>query len=353
METIVFVAVAYICLLNVCIGLYLGVLGADGFAHPRPVALLIMLLGMGAPLLLLYAQKNHGFMAQPKHIATSVVFFAIAYIAGRGFRRKISGAKTDKAVNNLNSIHKKAANAGMLWREKDYTDARILYQEIEKSISLPLDRAKIMANIAQLYAEESNKTEALNTANIAIKIIHDNELYKSLEGSHLRGYLNGFINRLQDKGTWKPLSYDKNISIEMNLNVFDRVRAHFSVAVISGAIFSILSSELNIPSIDISLFHKKIIVFSLSGFLFSIFFTSGILKQSIVTIMTIFKRDVKNSLKPAVNLLSIIAVLYLIVFPSAVWSMASEIAFFILTGFLGVCFFYGFIFRRHYRRIDE
>jgi hypothetical protein len=89
METnIVFLAVAYICLLNVCIGLYLGLLGADGFARPRPVALLIMLLGMGAPLLLLYAQKNYGFKAQPKHIATSLVFLAIAYIAGRAFRSK-------------------------------------------------------------------------------------------------------------------------------------------------------------------------------------------------------------------------------------------------------------------------
>jgi tetratricopeptide (TPR) repeat protein len=266
---------------------------------------------------------------------------------------KISKAKTGMPVNNLDSIHKKAAKAGVLWRDKDYTEARILYQEIENSISLPLDRAKIMGNIAQLYAEEGNKTNALNTANAAIKIINDNELYKLLEGAHLRGYLNGFINRLQDKGTWEPLSYDKNIPIELNLNVFDRVRAHFSVAVISGVIFSILSSELSIPSIDISLFHKKIIVFSLTGFLFSGFFTSGMLQQSIVTIMAISKRDAKNSLKPAVNLLSVIAVLYLIVFSSAFWSMASEIVFFILTGVLGVGMFYGFMYRRHCRKIDE
>ncbi len=118
METIVFVATTYICFLNVCIGLYLGVLGADGFAHPRPVALLIMLLGMGAPFLLLYAQKNHDFTAQPKHIAISVVFFAITYIAGRVFRREISGAKTDKAVNNLNSIHKKQQKQACFGKKK-------------------------------------------------------------------------------------------------------------------------------------------------------------------------------------------------------------------------------------------
>jgi len=85
---IVFICVTYICFLNICIGLYFGLLGSDAFARPRPAGLLIMLLGMGAPLLMLYAQKNYGFKAEPKHIMTCVVFLAIAYIAGRGFRSR-------------------------------------------------------------------------------------------------------------------------------------------------------------------------------------------------------------------------------------------------------------------------
>ena len=68
-------------------------------------------------------------------------------------------SKTGMSVNNLDSIHKKAARAGELWRNKDYTEARILYQEIENTISLPLDKAKIIGNIAQLYGEEGNKTK--------------------------------------------------------------------------------------------------------------------------------------------------------------------------------------------------
>ena len=87
-SNIVFITVVYIGLLNVCIGLYLGLLGADGLARPRPVALLIMLLATGAPFLLLYAQKTCGFKAEPKHILTSLVFFAIAYVAGRAFRTR-------------------------------------------------------------------------------------------------------------------------------------------------------------------------------------------------------------------------------------------------------------------------
>ena len=108
-------------------------------------------------------------------------------------------------MSNPDSIQNKANKAGALWREKDYAGARVLYEEIAEFISLPLDKAKMMGNVAQLYAEEGDQAGALSAANIAIKIVNDNELYKSLEGSHLRGYLNGLINRLQNKGTWEPV----------------------------------------------------------------------------------------------------------------------------------------------------
>ena len=84
---IVLACVSYICLLNVCIGLYLGLFGVQGFARPRPAALLIMLLGMGAPLLFTYAQNKHGFKAQPTHIVISLAFLAVAFVCGRIWRR--------------------------------------------------------------------------------------------------------------------------------------------------------------------------------------------------------------------------------------------------------------------------
>jgi len=82
------VCVAYISVLNASIGLYIGLLGASGFARPRSVALFITLLGMGAPLLLLYAQNKYGYKAPPSHIITSVAFFAVAYIIGRALRSR-------------------------------------------------------------------------------------------------------------------------------------------------------------------------------------------------------------------------------------------------------------------------
>jgi hypothetical protein len=81
------ICVAYISALNASIGLYIGLLGASGFARPRPVALFIMLLGMVAPLLLLYAQNTYGYRAPPSHIMTSVAFFVAAYIVGRALRQ--------------------------------------------------------------------------------------------------------------------------------------------------------------------------------------------------------------------------------------------------------------------------
>jgi len=255
-------------------------------------------------------------------------------------------------MSSPDSIRTKAEKAGTLWRKEDYTGARGLYEERIDSISLPLDKAKTLGNIAQLYEKEGDAVGAINAANAAIKIVNENELYKSLEGSHLRGYLNGFINRLQKKDRWEPLPYDENISIDMNLNVFARVRAHFSVTVISGVMFSILSSEVNIPSIDIPFFHEKIIVFSLAGFLFSIFFTSSLLQQLTTAVMSASKCNAQNSLKPALNLLTAVAILYLFLLPSAFWSMAGEIVVFVLTGALGVGVFYGFIYRRHGRKIE-
>lgn len=85
-SNIALVSVAYICFLNVCIGLYTGHFGLDGFARPRPIGLFIMFLGMIAAWLLLYAQQTYGFIAQPKHIGVSVGFFAIGFFVGRCWR---------------------------------------------------------------------------------------------------------------------------------------------------------------------------------------------------------------------------------------------------------------------------
>jgi hypothetical protein len=73
-------AVAYICALNVAIGCYVGWFGHDGFARPRPIAYVIMLLVFGAGWFLVYAQNSFGFHAQAKHIIVGVACFAAGFI---------------------------------------------------------------------------------------------------------------------------------------------------------------------------------------------------------------------------------------------------------------------------------
>lgn len=87
-SNIALVFMVYILFLNVCIGLYVGHFGLDGFTKPHPTGLLIMFLGLIAGWLLLFAQKKYGFVAQPKHIGVSVVFLAIGFFVGCGWRSR-------------------------------------------------------------------------------------------------------------------------------------------------------------------------------------------------------------------------------------------------------------------------
>ena len=84
--TITLVRVAYICLVNACIGLYIGHFGLNGFARPRQIALIIMFLAMTSVWLISYAQHKYGFIAQPNQIGVAVVFFVIGLFVGRGGR---------------------------------------------------------------------------------------------------------------------------------------------------------------------------------------------------------------------------------------------------------------------------
>lgn len=85
-STFIAICVGYMATLNFSIGLYIGALGADGLVRPRPVALLILLLCIGAPFLVLYAQENEGFRADAQHITISIAAFVIGAFAGRVFR---------------------------------------------------------------------------------------------------------------------------------------------------------------------------------------------------------------------------------------------------------------------------
>ena len=74
-------------------------------------------------------------------------------------------------------VHSEANEAGELWREGDFSGARNLYEEITESVSLPLDKAKALGNIAQLYKEEGDFDGALKAATAAVRILNENKLY--------------------------------------------------------------------------------------------------------------------------------------------------------------------------------
>ncbi len=94
---------------------------------------------------------------------------------------------------------------------------------------------------------------------------------------------------------------------------------------------------------------KNLIVFSLAGFLFSAVFTRDLLHQSTISVMVVTGRSVEKSLKPAVNILTAVAILYLLSTPWAYWSMLSELVFFILSGALGFWVWVSFMYRKHGR----
>jgi hypothetical protein len=87
-SAVTFLAMTWICTVTLCIGCYLGWFGSDGFARPRPIAYVIMLLGAGAGWFLVYAQNKHGFHANAMHIVVLSLFFAAGFVGTRVRRTK-------------------------------------------------------------------------------------------------------------------------------------------------------------------------------------------------------------------------------------------------------------------------
>ena len=280
---------------------------------------------------------------------------ALKYGCAEEARRVLKEAEAPSGLKCLadpGSIRKKAKRAGDLWKEGDYCGARLLYEDIIASISLPLDKAKTLSNIAQLYAKEGDINGAIDNAHAAIKVVNENELFKSMAGSHLRGYLNGFVNRLEGKGRWETVPFNESIPLDLNLSIFSRLRVHFSVAVISGVLLATLNTEMRMPNLNISLNHGKIVIFSFAGVMFSIFFASILLRQTVCAVIALTGQNAEKSLGPAVNLLTFFAALYLLFLPNAIWSMASEVVVFVLTAVFGAVVFYGIMFRKHAKKIE-
>lgn len=98
---------------------------------------------------------------------------------------------------NQSQAQQLATEAGVLRRQGHIAEARQRYEESLALELIPLNRAKILANIMQLHDQEGNPEQAEAMAWKAFDIIQEHDLASTMEGAHLRGYIRGYLMRLQ------------------------------------------------------------------------------------------------------------------------------------------------------------
>jgi hypothetical protein len=86
MSPVVIACIAYICAMNLLIGLYIGRRGAKWFIGYGAGAILICIFCFGGMIFLRYAQNSYGFHATPKDIAISLAFGVVGFVVGRFFK---------------------------------------------------------------------------------------------------------------------------------------------------------------------------------------------------------------------------------------------------------------------------
>jgi hypothetical protein len=86
---ITLICVGVVGFVNLCIGLYVGVRGIQGFARPGFGAFLISGLGTAAILLLVHVQKNYGVVVQLNHVFICLAFLPVGLLVGRCFRGSV------------------------------------------------------------------------------------------------------------------------------------------------------------------------------------------------------------------------------------------------------------------------
>ena len=264
---------------------------------------------------------------------------------------KIAKPAPSKIWADQKQVMQQAEKAGKLWRSGDISEARNIYQELVNFVELPLDRAKLLSNIAQIYEKEGNIEKAIDTANESIQYINEKKIYESLEGSHLVGFLNGFVNRLKGKERWNAPEYDESIPLERNLSIPDRILVHLSVAIIGAGISSTIISQ--IPALKYSFFGPtgNVLILWIIGFIIGAMISSNVFEQFLDFYMRMSNRPIKYSLKPAVKLLSFLGFIYLVLMPFLFKDLFKEIISFSLFGLIGLVFFKIFIFKKHAKRI--
>ena len=365
-SNIAIVSVAYICFLNVCIGLYIGHFGLDGFARPRPIGLLIMLLGMIAGWLLLYMQKKYGFVAQPKHIGVSVVFFAIGFFVGRGWRSrtytqaqmgkklpKLKGKPLEKEQTIEEAPTALEAEASKLRHQRKWADARNSYQKILNQGIVPIDQVKMLANIMQMYDHEGNKEEAIKTAYRALELYDQYPLGTTGIGIYMHGYILGYIKRSEGRPflTWTP-PFCPSLPLELNLSLFDQIRTRIATTAFGAALGTTIGSQIPFPQIRIIWSNGAVTILSLVGALFAFMATSKLLEQTVLSVMVMGVRSIPQALRIAANIITFVGIMYCIMLPTIVTDPYNWWEALIFPGILGTIYCV-LIINKHAREVDD
>jgi len=91
-----------------------------------------------------------------------------------------------------------AARAHDFRESENWAGAARCYEEILDTPLPDLDRAKILANLMQMYDKLEDKQKALNAGLEALGLVA-NMYADSSEVLHLRGYVSGYVSRLQGR----------------------------------------------------------------------------------------------------------------------------------------------------------
>ncbi len=108
------------------------------------------------------------------------------------------------AEESISELEERAATHR---RNEKWREARLCYEKMIRLGLPPLDEAKMLANIMQMYEKEGDTEAAINAGMQALELIQNYRLYETMEGVHLRGFLNGSLRRLRGQPfDWLPMA---------------------------------------------------------------------------------------------------------------------------------------------------
>ena len=92
-----------------------------------------------------------------------------------------------------------AERAHVFQESENWGGAARCYEEILDAPLFALDRAKTLANLMQMYDKLGRKQEALSAGLGAMELIEASVSDDDSEVWHLRGYVRGYVDRLQGR----------------------------------------------------------------------------------------------------------------------------------------------------------